>query len=865
MQSMKSHLPSRAVISAARCRRGACAAAVVGIAVSLVAVGTVPVGLAADDRPAAEVSSAATAGANETPIWLSDLPEQDGHVAFGQFGKHGRAGFVNGPIAVYGVPSPHGLGMHPPKATVSYNLGKRYRSFHSTVAINDSSPGGSHVAIVFRVLADGKQVWESRDIRQHGTWQPVLLDITGVARLTLSVDLDFNEGDNAGNAHAVWLEPYVSAAAPDADLMKLQTQEHYKEFDEAAQYKRQVRKLLKDDKFADLEQLVEEARKKKDTLGDFPRLWWYYSAILAPFADSEAGRLEQIDRAADWQKLYPKSAIPRLLAADTWLSLANSGGGSIGSEEAMNRSRQIFEAAKTFEVKDAEFYGHYIALGKSQGWPRRQVDPLLEEAIKLDPAYYPAYQSMANYLLPDWHGQPGDERELAETLRDRIGGTTGLIAYATVALHCTHYQGTSVLCKEFPYADLKPALLAQCRAFPALQRYVEMTAWLACVSDDPATAHAMFLQFPPQAWDSSIWGMRDEMENCRRWSAPDYPREEVKTLHTGADLPMRLAISPDGKSLATGGFDGRLALWDIAAGKMSELATAPGTVNALQFDPKHARLLVACGERPLTNEREWWAAKARRSLPVGERPATGSLLLFSLDSHNVDSNQEPLVELKGHGQSVTDAVFAPEGERVVSGSLDKTARIWSIEKPTEPMTDPDSGAVSSVAWSPNGETICTASVDGAVLIRDAKTGKPIGDRLEAGKRVANPIVRFLPDGARLLVVGRSGRFQLWDLKTRKPLTGQAGGPSGWPGMIWRVAISADGQLLALGRQSGIVELFETANLKKLHGFEGHWGGIQDLAFMPDSPTLVSASRDHTLKFWDVRRWTEASGSATAKP
>jgi WD40 repeat protein len=861
MMDRTSQLPSGAVIAASRCRRGA-RSAVVGIAASLIAAGTVPIGLASDDRPAAEVSAGATAGATDAPIWLSDRPEQDAHVAFGQFGKHGRAGFVNGRIAMYGVPSPHGLGMHPPKATVSYDLSKRYRTFRSTVAINDSSPGGSHVPIIFRVLADGKQVWESRDIRQHGTWQPVLLDITGVARLTLSVDLDFTAGDNSANAHAVWLEPYVSAAAPDADLIKLQAQEHYKEFDEAARYKRQVRMLLKDDKFADLEQLAAAARKKKDTLGDFPRLYWYYSALLAPFADSEAGRLEQIDRAADWQKLFPKSEIPRLIAADTWLSLANSGSGSIGAEEAMNRSQQHFEAAKSSEVKDAEFYSHYIALGKWQGWPRRQVDPLLEEAIKLDPAYYPAYQSMANYLLPERHGQPGDERELAETLRDRIGGTTGLIAYATVALHCTHYQGTSVLCKDFPYADLKPALLAQCRAFPALQRYVEMTAWLAGVSDDPATARAMFRQFPAQAWDSSIWGMQDEMENCRRWSAPDYPREELKTLHTGGDSPMRLAISPDGKSLATGGFDGRLALWDIATGKKSELATAPGTVNALQFDPKHARLLVACGERPVTNMQEWYA---RRSLPVGERPTTGALLLFNLDSQNVEGRQDPSVELKGHGQTVIEAGFAPDGKHVVSGSLDKTARIWSVEKPTEPMNESHAAPVSSVAWSPDGETICTASVDGEVLIRDAKTGKPVGDRLAADKRVANPIVRFLPDSTRLLVIGRSGQFQLWDIKTRKLLTGQAGGPSGWPGTIWRAVISPDGQFFALGRQSGSVELFETANLKQVHAFEGHWGGIQDLVFMPDSLVLVSASSDHTLKFWDIRTWTEAPTPAVIKP
>jgi WD40 repeat protein len=287
---------------------------------------------------------------------------------------------------------------------------------------------------------------------------------------------------------------------------------------------------------------------------------------------------------------------------------------------------------------------------------------------------------------------------------------------------------------------------------------------------------------------------------------------------------------------------------------------AVGVANVLRFDPKHRRLLVAVSSPAVTG---WALGQEGRPLSVPEnskRYTTGELLLFDLESR-----EDVSIELKGHTQVINDADFAPDGQHVVSGSSDNSAQIWSIERPREPIKISHAASVWSVAWSRDGKSICTATVDGDVFIRDAQTGSPLGDKLESGQRVAFPTVRFLPDGDRLLVIGRLGPLQLWNLKTRKSLVVQAGGRSSWSGMIFRAAVSPDGRLFALGRGSGTIELFETTSLKKVHAFEGHWGSIQDLAFAPNSPTLVSASRDHTLKFWDARRWTETTAPAGEKP
>ena len=131
---------------------------------------------------------AATPG-NSPPsakVWLSDLPEKDVSVGWKQFGKNGRAGFEDVAIAIENVKCPHGLGMHP-DAHAQYELGKKYRTFRGTAAMNNTANPGSAAPVVFRVLGDGKLLWQSYGLHRVGDAQPCMLDITGAAILRLEV------------------------------------------------------------------------------------------------------------------------------------------------------------------------------------------------------------------------------------------------------------------------------------------------------------------------------------------------------------------------------------------------------------------------------------------------------------------------------------------------------------------------------------------------------------------------------------------------------------------------------------------------------------------------------------------------------
>ena len=108
------------------------------------------------------------------------------------------------------------------------------------------------------------------------------------------------------------------------------------------------------------------------------------------------------------------------------------------------------------------------------------------------------------------------------------------------------------------------------------------------------------------------------------------------------------------------------------------------------------------------------------------------------------------------------AQFSPDGQRVVTASADKTARVWDA-KTGLPLTEPlkHDGAVNSAQFSPDGRRVVTASDDKTARVWDAKTGLPLTEPLKHDGAVIS--AQFSPDGQRVVTASYEKSVRIWEV------------------------------------------------------------------------------------------------------
>ncbi|KEP46454.1 tyrosine kinase family catalytic domain protein, partial [Rhizoctonia solani 123E] len=219
------------------------------------------------------------------------------------------------------------------------------------------------------------------------------------------------------------------------------------------------------------------------------------------------------------------------------------------------------------------------------------------------------------------------------------------------------------------------------------------------------------------------------------------------------------------------------------------------------------------------------------------------------------SRPPPIVH-GGHKSRVTSVAFSPDGNSIASGSQDKTIRTWDAHRPS-PIGEPlkgHSNYVWSVAYSPLGDVIASGSEDKTIRLWDVNTRRQLG-AIKGDHYLSS--VAFSPD-AKLIASGGAGyspspyanSVQLWDVQK---MTNVANPFKGHTGYVQSVQFSPDGSRLVSGSQDNTIRVWDVERGTTVIGpLKGHTDKVRSVAFSPDGLQIVSGSYDHTVRMWDAR-------------
>jgi WD40 repeat protein len=347
------------------------------------------------------------------------------------------------------------------------------------------------------------------------------------------------------------------------------------------------------------------------------------------------------------------------------------------------------------------------------------------------------------------------------------------------------------------------------------------------------------------------------------------------------------AFSADGRTLATAGNDDQVHLWDTSSGQLRATVRGSG-IRSLALSPD-GRVLAAGGYGCI----QLWhfgASSVPKCLESRDPNVDslafspdGSILAAGGDDHAVQlwntRTGRARSTLNGRTGSVEALAFSPDGQTLATGSDDETARLWDTRTGRARSTlNGHTGSVGALAFSPDSRTLVTGGT--TVRLWDAKAGQARSTLAHAGGERG---MAFGSNSHTLIIMGEEGAPQIWNIAARTHRTL----PSAFPVMavsrdgrtfaadivgatkVWDVttgrlratlpaihgptamAFGPNDHTLATGGEDGVLRLWDTASGHTLSTIPGRAEAVQSLVFSPDGETVAASSATGNVVLWNI--------------
>jgi WD40 repeat protein len=322
-----------------------------------------------------------------------------------------------------------------------------------------------------------------------------------------------------------------------------------------------------------------------------------------------------------------------------------------------------------------------------------------------------------------------------------------------------------------------------------------------------------------------------------------------------------LAISPDGRTIATADFSGSVRLRDVATAK--ELAAAKGHtigINSVAFSKDGTSLVTAGLDRFL----KLWDVNGLKERQVfrGHTDMIFSVAFLGNGKAFVSGGQDKTAriwdvatglekfKLQGHSSPIEMVAVSPDDKIVATASWDRTIKLWDPATGKESGTLTAASAIFAIAFSQNGKLLASATDQGAITIWNVETRQPL--IIFKGHDASIWSLAFSPDGKRLASGSSDRTAKLWTIEvgTVKSAPEERTLRAGEFSRIRALAYSPDGKIAAIATDSRFVQLRDAVTGARLLTLVGHNAAVNCVAFSPDGRSVATGSVDRTIRLWD---------------
>lgn len=374
-----------------------------------------------------------------------------------------------------------------------------------------------------------------------------------------------------------------------------------------------------------------------------------------------------------------------------------------------------------------------------------------------------------------------------------------------------------------------------------LERLGGHTDWINSVA---ALGVSVLLGSDDQTVTLQYRGSTDRSDYLREYLAEgSIPAESHFNDHTGAVLGV--AAAPDRSSAAIASADGTARIWRF---KLSDEGFCPTSGSfPSRFSAAIARdgrtILLGADESDTSfnpfasgNLSDNWIANLRRADELDTQTISRQTILYT--------GSWPSIPLIGHRDFVGAVALSPDSRYALTGSEDRTARLWEVE--TGEFLREFSGheaGVIAVALSDDHRYAATGSSDDTTRIWNLETGETIFTL--TGHTGDVKVVTFSPDGRWLLTASFDATARLWDVQTGALIRTF----SGHLYEIFAAAFSANGERIITGSRDQTARVWDTQTGLVRRVLTGHSNTVISVAFSPDSRLALTSGYDRNLMLW----------------